>query len=213
MNIIETYIDNCLQFAEEYKEYLMFFEPDVEDVEPEMLNLIDTNVFSDKPDVLYITQADRTDILACKGSENDVFWKPVENSISEEDINDLEKQLNITIPVSYKNYLKYKHYYEIFWDTNVFLYAKPKNGWKQILIDNNQNTEKIILEKGYFAIGRYSDYGEIALKLGNNETEELEIVMFDCKTGKVGEKLAENFTCFLEQILKLKKPEFRKLKI
>ena len=212
MKVIETYIDNCLQFAEENQEYLMYVPFGEEKVEPEMFNPIDINIFSNKPDRIFIIQKDRTDFFIHKGTAKDMFWKPVENNISEEEINNLEKQLNIIFPVPYKEYLKYKHYYEVFWDLNVVLYAKPQNAWKQILINKNQNTKEIILDKGYFAIGKYSDYGEIALKLGSEETDELEIVMFDYETGEVGEKLAENFTDFLEQILKIDKPNFRELK-
>ena len=40
----------------------------------------------------------------------------------------------------------------------------------------------LILNKGYFAIGRYSDYGVIALKLTDDENKEGEILLFDYET-------------------------------
>jgi len=213
MRAIEAYIDKCLLFAEENDAYFMYVNKfDNYEVEPEMLREIDSNLFSGKPDKAFFTQEGRQNILIRKGTEKDKFWKPVENNIRDEEIRDMEMQLNCVLPISYKHYLKYKHYYKIFWDIDIILFAKPKNCWKQILLSENNKVKEIVLDNGYFAIGKYSDYGLIALKLGSNETEELEVVWFDFETGEVGETLAENFIELLEQILRLNKPGLRELK-
>ena len=49
-------------------------------------------------------------------TEKDHVWKAIDNQISDEDISKLESKLNVILPLSYKIYLKYKHFYEIFWD-------------------------------------------------------------------------------------------------
>ena len=76
---------------------------------------------------------------------------------------------------------------------------------------NNKELQEEILDKGYFAIGRYSDYGVIALKLTDNENKEGEVVLFDYETPEK-EVLAPNFVEFLNQILQNPKPVLQELK-
>ena len=98
-----------------------------------------------------------------------------------------------------------------FWDLDVCLYPKPIYSWNKILIENNKELQEEILDKGYFAIGRYSDYGVIALKLTDNENKEGEVVLFDYETPEK-EVLAPNFVEFLNQILQNPKPVLQELK-
>ena len=79
------------------------------------------------------------------------------------------------------------------------------------LIENNEELQEEILNKGYFAIGRYSDYGVIALKLTDDENKEGEILLFDYETPET-EVLAPNFIEFLNQILQNPKPVLQELK-
>ena len=81
--------------------------------------------------------------------KKDHVWKAIDNQISDEDISKLESKLNVILPLSYKIYLKYKHFYEIFWDLDVRLYPKPIHSWNKILIENNEGTaKKKFLTKG-----------------------------------------------------------------
>ena len=107
--------------------------------------------------------------------------------------------------------MKYKHFYEIFWDIDVFLYPKPIHSWDKILIEENQEMQEEILDEGYFAIGRYSDHGVIVLKLTDNENKEGGVFLFDCETQEV-KVLEPTFTEFLNQILHNPKPVLQELK-
>jgi len=212
MNIIETYVDKCLSFAKEHEEYLLYVPSYDGEVETEMLYQPDFSLFSKKLERVFLTQEGRTDSFRKIGTEKDMFWKPVENTVTDKSIQEFEQELKVILPKSYKHYLKYKHHYEIFWDIEIILYAKPVNRWKNILLEVILDTKEEMLDKGYLAIGRFSDCGEIALKLGNNETDEHEVVVFDNETAEIDEVLASNFTEFLEKLLQADRPQFRELK-
>jgi len=210
--IIEKYIDTCIDLVRRHKEYLMYVSFWEGNVEREMLVDFDISAISDKPQRIKIVQPERTSHIVDIISGKDKMWKEVDNDIPEDRISKLEKELNITLPKSYKVYLKYKHYYEIFWDLEIVLYPKPIHSWDTLLLERNLNTKEIILDKGYFSIGRFSDYGEIALKLNKNETEEGEVVLFDYETGNLSEILSDNFISLLNTTLQIPEPKSEELK-
>lgn len=209
---IKRYIDSCIGFVSKNSEYLMYVPFWEGSVEKEMSAESDLSVVEGKPVKVNIVQPKRTGYIVNIVSEKDKMWKVTENAVSDEQILKLEKELSITLPKSYKMYLKYKHYYEIFRDLNIFLYPKPIHSWYNILLKKNIDNKEIILDKGYFAIGRFSDYGEIALKLNNNDNEEGEVVMFDHETGEADEILSENFISLLNSISEMPEPETEELK-
>lgn len=209
--IIKKYVDECLGFVQEHREYLMYVSSYEEPIESEMRDSLDNAILQGKSVKIYVTQPEHTNYMVDIITEKDHVWKAIDNQISDEDISQLESILNIILPLSYKTYLKYKHFYEIFWDLDVCLYPKPIHSWNKILIENNKELQEEILDKGYFAIGRYSDYGVIALKLTDNENKEGEVVLFDYETPEK-EVLAPNFVEFLNQILQNSKPVLQELK-
>lgn len=210
-DVIKKYVDECLGFMQEHREYLMYVPFYEEPIEPEMQDTLDNAILQGKSVKMYVTQPEHTDYMVNIITEKDCVWKAIDNQISDDDIAEFESELNIVLPLSYKTYLKYKHFYEMFWDLDVFLYPKPLHSWSNILIKNNEKMQEEILDKGYFAIGRYSDYGVIALKLTDDENKEGEIFLFDYETPET-EVLAPNFIEFLNQILQNPKPILQELK-
>ena len=209
--VVKKYVDECLGFVKEHREYLMYVPFYEKPIEPEMQALLDNSILQGKSVKIYVTQPEHTNYMVDIITEKDHVWKVIDNQISDEDISKLESKLNVILPLSYKTYLKYKHFYEMFWDLDVRLYPKPIHSWNKILIENNKELQEEILDKGYFAIGQYSDYGVIALKLTDNENKEGEIVLFDYETPAT-EVLAPNFIEFLNQILQNPKPVLQELK-
>ena len=209
--VIRKYVDECWGFVQEHREYLMYVPSYEEHIEPEMQDTFDNIIPQGKSVKIYVTQPEHTNYMVDIITEKDHVWKAIDNQISDEDISKLESKLNVILPLSYKIYLKYKHFYEIYWDLDVRLYPKPIHSWNKILIENNEELQEEILNKGYFAIGRYSDYGVIALKLTDDENKEGEILLFDYETPET-EVLAPNFIEFLNQILQNPKPVLQELK-
>jgi hypothetical protein len=208
IKVIHEYIDVCLAFATNNKEYLMYVPFYEGDVEQEMLDTIDISAITDKPMNIKLIQKGRSGHIIDLVSDKDTIWKMVDNTVTNNQISILEKDLNIVLPYSYKEYLKYKHHYKIFYDLNVSLYPKPIGSWSKILMEKSLSTKEFILDKGYFPIGNYSDFGEVAIKLSNNPNDEGEVVMFDYETGEVSKTLAYNFIGLLDTILALPQPEF-----
>lgn len=208
---IRSYIDKCLELVQEHKEYLMYVASYEPTIEPEMQDFLDNNLLEGKSPKIYVTQPGRTNYMVDIITEKDHIWKAIDSQISDEDIDKLEGELNVILPLSYKSYLKYKHFYEIFWDIDVFLYPKPIHSWDKILIEENQEMQEEILDEGYFAIGRYSDHGVIVLKLTDDENKEGGVFLFDCETQEV-KVLEPTFTEFLNQILHNPKPVLQELK-
>ena len=188
--------------------YVASYEPTIE---PEMQDFLDNNLLEGKSPKIYVTQPGRTNYMVDIITEKDHIWKAIDSQISDEDIDKLEGELNVILPLSYKSYLKYKHFYEIFWDIDVFLNPKPKHSWDKILIEENQEMQEEILDEGYFAIGRYSDHGVIVLKLTDDENKEGGVFLFDCETQEV-KVLEPTFTEFLNQILHNPKPVLQEIK-
>lgn len=147
--IIKKYVDECLGFVQEYREYLMYVPSYEEHIEPKMQDTFDNIILQGKSVKIYITQPEHTNYMVDIITEKDHVWKAIDNQISDEDISKLESKLNVVLPLSYKTYLKYKHFYEMFWDLDVFLYPKPIHSWSNILIKNNEEMRKEILDKGY----------------------------------------------------------------
>lgn len=104
----------------------------------------------------------------------------------------------------------YKHFYTIFLNADIRLYAKPIDEWQNILSDNNNEMKEIILDNGYFAIGRFSDYAEICFNL-NEKKSEPSIVMLDYETAEP-EHLSDNFIELLKSTLEISEPIIKELK-
>jgi SMI1 / KNR4 family. len=209
---IKEYIDSCIDFIQKNKEYLMHIPHWEENIEEEMTVDRDLSLIEGKSPTVKVIQPERTAYIVNIISEKDKMWKAVNNVVSDKQVRELESELDIILPASYKAYLKYKHHYEIFRDLNVFLYPKPIHSWYNILLERNLANRQIIPDKDFLWIGRFSDYGEIALKVTGKENEEGEVVMFDYETGEIREVLAENFVSLLSSLLEMPEPRIEELK-
>ena len=206
MSIIKTYIDKAIELVERNKEYLMYEK----EVHPEMESEMDRDIFKHKPAKVNLEQKGTTTELLNLISEQDKIWKAIDATISENDIKKLESDLEITFPDSYKEYLRYKHFYTIFLDNDIRLYPKPIGSWNQILKENNENMKEVLLDQGYLGIGNFSDYGEVCFDF-NESIGNPPIVMIDYETGEA-ERLASNFTTLLEKIMTKPEPMVTELK-
>ncbi len=204
--ITKNYIDKGIDFVSKHKEYLMYEQ----NVHPEMILDFDYNEVKEMSTKVELEQQDATGELLEIIKPTDKIWKPVECKIKSEQIEQIEQTFNISLPNSYKEYLMYKHFYTIFLNADIRLYPKPIDEWYNILIDNNNEMKEIVLDNGYFAIGRFSDYGEICFDL-NEETNEPRIVMLDYETAGL-EYLSDSFVDLLKATLEISEPIIKELK-
>ena len=204
--IIKNYIDKGIDFVSRHKGYLMYEQ----DVQPEMILDFDYNLFKGMSVKVELEQQDATSELLEIIKPTDKIWKPVDCTITADQIEKVEQTLNISLPSSYKEYLMYKHFYTIFLNADIRLYPKPAEKWQNILIDNNNEMKEFVLDNGYFSIGEFSDYGTICFDL-NDDKEEPSVVMLDHETAEP-EHLSDNFIDFLKSTLDISEPTIKELK-
>lgn len=211
MDIIKTYVDTSLSFIQKYKEYLMYLDSVYiseydDELNPYMQGDFDFSQYSDSSSAVKFKQEGTSGMIAGLINEDSKSWKPCEANISGEEIEELEKYFGINLPEDYKEYLKYKHFYEIYWNLDIKLYPKPKDTWNDILKRVNEKFKDYILDNGLFSIGQWSDYGNIAVNLSN-----FNIVFVDYETGDYSDIIAENFTGLLTLALKSNEAEIKGL--
>jgi hypothetical protein len=204
--IIKDYIDKGIDFVSKHKEYLMYEQ----NVHPEMTLDFDYSEIKEMSTKVQLEQQDATAELLDIIKPTDKIWKPVEGKIKSEQIEQIEQTFNISLPNSYKEYLMYKHFYTIFLNADIRLYPKPVEEWYDILIDNNNKIKEIVLDNKYFAIGQFSDYGEICFDL-NEKTNEPKIVMLNYETAEP-EHLCDSFVNLLKAALEISEPIIKELK-
>jgi len=210
-DIIKTYVDTSLDFIQKYNEYLMYLDSVYtseyeEELNPDMQGDFDFSQYSDSPSSMKFKQEGTSGMIANLISEDSKSWKPIEADISDNEIEYLEKYFAIKLPEDYKEYLKYKYFYEIYWNLDIKLYPKPKDTRSDILKKKNENFKEYILNNGLFSIGQWSDYGNISVNLSN-----FNIVFVDYETGYYSDIIAENFTGLLTLALKSEEPEIKGL--
>jgi hypothetical protein len=204
--VIKNYIDKGIDFVYRHKEYLMYQQ----EVQPEMILDFDYNLVKEMSVKVELEQDGATGELLEIMKPTDKVWKPVDCTMTPNQIEKIEQTFNISLPSSYKEYLFYKHFYKIFLNADIRLYPKPITEWLNVLIDNNTEMKKFVLDNGYFAIGEYSDYGIICFNLNENK-EDPSIVMLDQETAEP-EHLSDNFIELLKSALDISEPIIKELK-
>ncbi|WP_427874562.1 SMI1/KNR4 family protein [Flavobacterium sp. MMS24-S5] len=163
--IIKNYVDRGVAFVKKHQEYLMYEN----DVAEDMIYDFDYNIIKNKSVKMEMVQKNSSEELLEILKSTDKIWKPIDSTVTENQITEIEKHFNIIFPNSYREYLKYKHFYTIFLHSDLRLFPKPSDKWQNILVENNEEMKEVLLEKGYFAIGNYSDYGEVCFDFRNSK--------------------------------------------
>ena len=94
--IIKKYVDECLGFVQEHREYLMYVSSYEEPIESEMRDSLDNAILQGKSVKIYVTQPEHTNYMVDIITEKDHVWKAIDNQISDEDISQLESILNLS---------------------------------------------------------------------------------------------------------------------
>lgn len=199
---IINYVNKSLDFVTRYKAYLMY---EKEAIQQEMALSFDAELLAGKSPMLIIDYPEGEGLIIELMKPDEHLWQPVESTVTDDDIAKIEQRYGIHLPESYKEYLRYKHFYTIFFNPDIQLYPKPLGKWKDILLENNDEMQEDLLEQGYFAIGYYSDHGVICFAL-NNDSKDCPVVVIDYACGAPEEdeeddELGENFIDFLNNTL------------
>ena len=89
-------------------------------------------------------------------------WRPIDSIVIDTDIEIFEKQIGMKLPTSYREYLKYKHFYHLrLPDSSVNLFSHPPDKTLTILRTNifQYHEPKLIIGRNYIYIADFHDYG------------------------------------------------------
>lgn len=103
-------------------------------------------------------------------------WRPIESIISDSDISKLEQKIGITLPTSYREYLKYKHFYRLrLPDIAVNLFPHPPDKNLTVLQTHilEYHEPELVIGRKYIYIADFHDYGLLCfdanVKVSDNE--------------------------------------------
>ncbi|MDN5201972.1 SMI1/KNR4 family protein [Fulvivirgaceae bacterium BMA10] len=110
-------------------------------------------------------------------------WKPIDSIIDDSDLDSLEEKIGYKLPPSYREFLKYKHFYNLrIPDRAVnFPNHKPDRriGFLRELVFERMDPE-LIIGKGYIYFADFEDYGLLCFDtIHKNENNEYRIVYMD----------------------------------
>lgn len=147
-------------------------------------------------------------------------WKLCESSITEQDICELEKEFNITLPQDYKNYLMVSAHmfttltgnFDNFCydnDVDIELIIPPQPYKAELMyIKELYKNNAVLVNAGYIPLGQFDEDGWLCIDLENDN--ELVWVPFECCVGftkreefeteqlHIFYQFADYITCFFE---------------
>ncbi|MBB6613171.1 SMI1/KNR4 family protein [Pontibacter sp. Tf4] len=137
--------------------------------------------------------------------DNLIPWKPSDSLITDKEIQELETELKYPLPNSFKQYLKYKNFYELGTISNVGMFTPLlPNEWKRIMLENVFDgwPREELYDKGMIPFANYSDYGLLCFNTNaKDENEEYEIVKWDHEVEDEYEIFAQNFGDLMKAIV------------
>jgi len=111
-------------------------------------------------------------------------WVPTKSTVSDSDITELECLVNCEFPDSFKVFLKYKHFYELFLPgvTEVQFYSHPIYKWKK-KYQNNYSYDWIqedLIQNKFIPFADHEDWGMLCFDAQKPvEHNEFPILMVD----------------------------------
>lgn len=113
-------------------------------------------------------------------SDENAFWKPIDSTVTEKEVSDLEKLYKHELPYSFKYFLKYKHFVELNLGQNARFFSvlpgQLKKGYKKRI----ENYYRDTLKRGFFPFADYGDWGVLCFNTNQNTvSNDYEIVILD----------------------------------
>lgn len=113
-----------------------------------------------------------------------VPWKPIKSTVSDNDLFEIEKLTGKQFPESYKEFLKYKHFYELDVPNpmEVVFFRHPIRDWKDEFISyySYDWVQEKLIDNGYIPFAYHQDWGIVCFDTNRNkDTREYPIIMID----------------------------------
>lgn len=142
------------------------------------------------------------------GQKSDwIPWKAVPSKVTDEEIRELENQIEHKYPKLYKDFLKYKHFYELENVGEITFFKHCVRDWKSNLTEHYFDywEPRELIKKGFISFADYSDWTVVCFDTNRMIDNDCPIVMFDNETlyGEIItlEKLYETFEIMAFELL------------
>ena len=132
-------------------------------------------------------------------------WYPIKSTVTNLELEELEMQLHFKLPTSYKSFLKYKHFYELYIFEARFSGQEIRN-WRRHLIDMafDGYPQEFLIDKGYIPFADWSDWGLLCFDANKPAKDnEFPIVLWDHERWDEFEDYSENFENLISKLDKL----------
>lgn len=108
-------------------------------------------------------------------------WNPIKSTVSDLEIEEIESRLGHEFPLSYKRFLKHKHFYVLQIGECSFC-EHPIGTWRTTLMEMilNGYPREFLIDKGKIPFANWSDWGLLCFDTTTNQiNNEYPIVLWD----------------------------------
>lgn len=139
--------------------------------------------------------------MVSESNELGTTWKPISSTVTDKQLDELEKTIGYPIPASFRDFLKYKHFVELHIGEVTF-FSHPSSDWQKFILEpifNGYPTEHLI-DKGLMPFADYSDWGYVCFDLKNMNNNESKVFLWDHEQADDIELIYPNFDSMILKI-------------
>ena len=132
------------------------------------------------------------------------IWNPIQSKVTDEEIEEFESRLGHNLPESYKEFLKYKHFYELQIGECSFC-EHPARIWRASLSEMifDGYPREFLIDKGRIPFANWSDWGLLCFDTTVvNQNNDYSIVLWD---HEMFEEFEPKYSNFENMIIELDK--------
>lgn len=109
------------------------------------------------------------------------IWYPIKSAVTDKELKRFESSIGCTLPESYKQFLKYKHFYELQIGACTFC-EHPAGVWETSLsaMIFDESSKEQVFDKGKIPFATWEDWALLCFDTtAKNDREEYAIVLWD----------------------------------
>jgi len=133
-----------------------------------------------------------------KNGDGWTTWYPIHSQVTDSVIDDFEEQIGYRFPTDYRQFLLYKHFYEL----NIFAasFTHAANTWRRAHVELifESYPREFMIDKGYLPIASWSDWGMLCFDTNTGDgSTDYPVVLWDHESARKVTPFYKNFTNLL----------------
>ncbi|WBA43729.1 SMI1/KNR4 family protein [Hymenobacter canadensis] len=132
--------------------------------------------------------------------EECTIWMPIPTQIEEQEIDELEATLKHALPESYRFFLQYRFFFELYID-EFSVHNHTPSRWKKEAVNRvlNGYPKRYLIDRGYLAFAGYSDWGHLCFNTNESRPgNEYPVVLWDHDSPDDVTPIADSFIEMLQ---------------